>query len=117
LLSLSFFLSMVGAVLSAAHGTAPSVPGPGSALIYLLCFGPALAYAGIYRRREREHGLRLGTAVLYVHLYVLYNLMWFLAGWRAVGRIVLRKHGWAKTERVAESPTPASAGTFSAPGT
>ncbi|QXJ23777.1 glycosyltransferase family 2 protein [Actinomadura graeca] len=63
---------------------------------YGMTFGPAAAYAFVYRRREpvsRSYSLLLG------HLYVIYGYIWFVSGWWALGRVVTGKHGWLKTAR------------------
>jgi 1,2-diacylglycerol 3-beta-glucosyltransferase len=71
---------------------------------YLLAVGPAVAYSVVYWTRERDSGLSLPRAVALGHLYVVYGLIWYLAGWRAVGRTLRGESGWAKTERTAEEP-------------
>lgn len=70
---------------------------------YLLAVGPAVAYSVVYWTRERDSGLSLPKAVALGHIYVAYGLIWYLAGWRAVGRTVRGESGWAKTERTAEA--------------
>jgi hypothetical protein len=48
------------------------------------------------------------------HLYVGYGMIWYASGWWAVVRTLRGRTGWAKTERVAETPValslPAAAG-------
>lgn len=68
---------------------------------YLLAFGLAPVYAWVYSRREPSVGI--GRALLLGHLYSLYGYLWFVCGWRAVGRIVAGRGGWAKTRRTVES--------------
>lgn len=81
------------------------------AVIYLVSFGPSLYLATLYRRRSRDISRR--SALLMAHLLALYNYIWYLAEWKAVARIVLRKSGWAKTRRTAE--TEVAAGEKKAP--
>ena len=82
-------------------------------LWYLLTFGLAPFYAFAYWMQADSVTYR--KALGYAHLYNIYGYMWFLAGWRAVGRIVLRKSSWSKTGRIAEA-TPAGAASGVAPG-
>ena len=69
---------------------------------YVIAFGPALVYAWIYWRIERNQGLNLLKAVGYSHLFVLYGLLPSIYGWRAVARELTGRTGWAKTAREAE---------------
>jgi hypothetical protein len=82
------------------------------AFTYALTFGPALIYSCVYWTRERHTGMSLIRVAALAHLYVCYGLMWYAAGWWAVGRTLRRRTSWAKTERVAEAPVlqPAAAG-------
>lgn len=68
---------------------------------YFFTFGPAMLLSLIYLKSERSLGL--GRALVLAHLFVPYSLLWMVAGWRAVGRILLGKKGWAKTERLKEN--------------
>ena len=38
-----------------------------------------------------------------IHLYVLYAVLWYVAGWKAAWRAARGKNGWAKTERTVEN--------------
>jgi cellulose synthase/poly-beta-1,6-N-acetylglucosamine synthase-like glycosyltransferase len=67
-------------------------------------FGPLYALCWLYQRRSGDIS-RLGTFGL-AHLLALYNWVWYVALWRAVARIVLRRGGWAKTDRVKEDHEP-----------
>jgi 1,2-diacylglycerol 3-beta-glucosyltransferase len=84
----------VVALLLADHGM-PLV------LAYLLCFGTAYPYAYVYWMRGRMGFVR---ALLLAHLFELYSHLWLISGWWAVVRIARRKGGWAKTDRLAETP-------------
>lgn len=70
---------------------------------YLIAFGPALLYGLVYWSQERHSGLKPLAAVGLVHLYVLYAVLWYVAGWKAAWRAVRGKNGWAKTERTVEA--------------
>ena len=72
---------------------------------YLFASGAAVVFGWVYRSEERVHGLSLPGAVLLMHAYVGYAVLWYIAGWRAVGRVILGHTGWTKTDRVAE-PAP-----------
>lgn len=68
--------------------------------LYLFSFGPALLLAVLYRRKGGDLS-RVGTLAL-GHVLALYNVIWYIAEWRAVGRILTRRGTWAKTGRVVE---------------
>jgi 1,2-diacylglycerol 3-beta-glucosyltransferase len=112
LLSASFVISLADCVVLAAQGRSPF--GWWIASTYALTFGPALVYGCVYWSRERAEGVSLLRVAWYSHLYVCYGMMWYVSGWWAVGRTLRGRTGWAKTDRVAESPvlSPVSPGTF-----
>lgn len=72
---------------------------------YLIAFGPVLLYGTVYWQVERDTGLSRLALFFMLHLFVFYSILWYLAGWRAVFRVVARRSGWAKTERLKEQPT------------
>lgn len=96
----SFLISALASLLYATSGHNPA--GWWLLWTYLLSFGPALAYSAIYWRRERAQGPGLVRCLGWAHLYTVYGLMWYAAGWWAVARIVRGQHGWAKTGRAVE---------------
>lgn len=99
-LTLSFATWMIGVAINLATGTANL----SWQLLwtYVLAFGPGILLSLVYR--GQEPGLGMAKAILLGHLYVLYCLLWILAGWRAVWNQLRGKTGWAKTERVKEEP-------------
>jgi cellulose synthase/poly-beta-1,6-N-acetylglucosamine synthase-like glycosyltransferase len=107
LLSASFLVSAASAVLGAAQGRGPL--GWWIATTYALTFGPAMAMSSVYWARERHEGVGALRTMALAHLYVGYGMLWYASGWRAVGRTLRGQTGWAKTDRVAESPGPAAA--------
>ena len=108
LLTVSFTVVLANCVVLAATGQEPF--GWWVAATYALILGPALAYAGVYWKQERDTGLRLVKAFWLAHLYVGYSMIWYASGWRAAVRAVRGQTGWAKTDRVADGPaaTPAT---------
>jgi 1,2-diacylglycerol 3-beta-glucosyltransferase len=100
----SFVLSALASVVYAVSGSHPDWSW--LLVTYVLSFGPALAYCTVYWRRERAQGSGLLRCCGWAHLYVLYGLMWYVAGWWAVARIARGQHGWAKTERTVEVEEP-----------
>jgi 1,2-diacylglycerol 3-beta-glucosyltransferase len=67
---------------------------------YLLTFLPPVILGLLYAQRsDHEHRL---AAIGKGHVHVFYAYLNMAAGWRALARIALRRHGWAKTARVAE---------------
>lgn len=79
--------------------------------VYLLMFGPALYYGWAYARHVDE--VSLPRALGIAHLMPLYTYMWYVAAWRALTRLVMRRQGWAKTDRLAEpgsAPAPTAVG-------
>jgi hypothetical protein len=103
LLTASFVVSSIDSVIIAVHGHNPLTWWTAST--YLLAFGPSTAFTYLYWLEERCNRLSLLTAWGLAHLYVLYGLMWYVAGWRAVWRTARRRTGWVKTDRVAEPVT------------
>lgn len=97
LLTASFVLVLAGVALG---GPSPQTGSFRWLLVaYALAVGPALVYSQVYWSRDRTDGLSRGRAVMMAQFYALYGLMWYLAGWRAVGRILLDRTHWAKTSR------------------
>ncbi len=70
------------------------------AVWYSFTFGPALYLLFHYRRRTRE--MSIIGAFLTAHVYAAFQLIWYLAGWKALARIITRRRGWVKTERYVE---------------
>jgi 1,2-diacylglycerol 3-beta-glucosyltransferase len=64
---------------------------------YILAFGPSIALGHFYSKGAGDYGR--WRSILLLHGMVLYNGFWYLAGWKALARLVLRKRAWAKTER------------------
>ncbi|MEX5634617.1 glycosyltransferase [Parafrankia sp. FMc2] len=73
---------------------------------YVMAACPALICGLIYRSREPLVGLGMLRLAGYAHLYLAYSLVWFVAGWWALARVVGRRTSWHKTAR---SPEPARA--------
>ena len=106
LLTLSFLITLITAVVVTVldwHQPWAWVIGA-----YVIAFGPGLIYGLIYWRIECHEGLGLLKTIGYAHLFVLYGLLPSLYGWRAVGRTVAGRTGWAKTAREAEPAEPAA---------
>lgn len=104
------FLLLVGSLLTLAFGLwvlalgVAAVTGelkfsPWWISSYVIAFGPAMLFGLVYWKHERERGLRVLSTIAFLHLYPLYATLWYVAGWRAVFRIVLGRSGWTKTER------------------
>ena len=71
-----------------------------AAFWYLLTFLPPVVLGLLYARRTE--GERVWAAIAKGHVQVFYAYVNMAAGWRALGRILLGRTGWAKTARVAE---------------
>lgn len=70
---------------------------------YWLTFALAMFLTvSVYARRER--GLRAWRVVLLGHAFAIYSLLWVVAGYWALARIIRGKRGWLKTERLADRP-------------
>lgn len=67
---------------------------------YVFSFFP-LVFSGLVYAHRREDIGRV-RALLLAHGFVIYNYVTFLASWKAVARILLRRDGWSKTARVSE---------------
>ncbi|MCT1445370.1 glycosyltransferase [Corynebacterium sanguinis] len=70
---------------------------------YLLAFIPMIILGLIYS--QSEPGMSPLRAAGLAHLYVAYSLLWSIAGGKAIINIMLGRRGWAKTERIQESPS------------
>ncbi|MBB2914539.1 cellulose synthase/poly-beta-1,6-N-acetylglucosamine synthase-like glycosyltransferase [Streptosporangium becharense] len=80
---------------------------------YVLTFAPAFLAGPLYARVSGD--LRWVRGLVYGHLFVLYNLVWLVAGWWGTGRMVIGRRSWLKTDRLTDREAgPAPAGT--APG-
>jgi 1,2-diacylglycerol 3-beta-glucosyltransferase len=96
------------AVMLAGMAVSPAarsvLASPGTAVAwYWLTFALALFLtASVYTRREP--GLARRRAVTLGHAFAGYSLLWLVAGYWAVGRILRGRRGWLKTERVADQP-------------
>ena len=71
------------------------------AVLYVLTFTPSLLLAWVYRRRSGDISRR--KAVALAHALSVYNYAWYVAEWRALGRMLLRRRAWTKTARVTEA--------------
>ncbi len=100
LFTIAFGLWVVG--LGAALFTGTLVFSPWWLSAYAIAFGPVMLFGTIYWQEERHSGLKWLGAVGVFHLFALYATLWYLAGWRAACRILMRRSGWAKTERMKE---------------
>jgi 1,2-diacylglycerol 3-beta-glucosyltransferase len=67
---------------------------------YLLTFLPPVVLGLLYAQRSQDEST--AAAVAKGHAQVFYAYLNMAAGWRALGRIVLRRDGWSKTARVTE---------------
>jgi cellulose synthase/poly-beta-1,6-N-acetylglucosamine synthase-like glycosyltransferase len=67
---------------------------------YVLTFLPHVVLGLLYAKRTE--GERALPAIGKAHVNVFYAYVNMLAGWRALGRILLGRTDWAKTNRVAE---------------
>ena len=92
----------VGALLFSAEGRA-QLASPGLLIDwYWLTFALALLLTlTVYLRREPELGMRRALAL--GHAFAGYALLWMVAGYWALGRIIRGRGGWLKTERVADN--------------
>lgn len=78
----------------------------GAAIWYLLAFWPSFITAVLAKRRDPE--LPWATAIVLAHGFIITNYVSYLCAWRALGRMITGRHGWVKTDRVAEK-TPSDA--------
>jgi hypothetical protein len=86
---------------------APGTPGVGAALWLLAMLLPGLAWAVMHRLRLRDE--RLSRCLVAGAAYPAFLLLGLVSTWRAIGRQLTGRNGWAKTERLVEEPIPAAA--------
>jgi cellulose synthase/poly-beta-1,6-N-acetylglucosamine synthase-like glycosyltransferase len=70
-------------------------------VLYVFTFLPSLLLCRTYRRRSGDIGL--GRMLVLAHALTVYNYVWYVAEWRALGRMLIRRGGWTKTPRVQEA--------------
>jgi hypothetical protein len=73
-----------------------------------LSFAPSFFWGVVYYRRAQHRSLM--SALLMSHALVLWSYVSYLAAYRALGRILVRRNAWTKTSREREDvvpPTPA----------
>ena len=103
--SILFTIPLIGLGVAITTGrwfTGLSITSIGNvALWYVLAFAPAILLAVAYRRHARDVSLMRALAI--GHLLVVYNYIWYLSAWRALGRIIMRRANWTKTARHLES--------------
>lgn len=105
LMTASFLVSLLAYGVRLVEGSNPA--GWWLLSTYLLAFAPAVAYSVVYWGREKQHGLSFPGAIVLAHVYVVYGLIWYVAGWRAVARILRGDGSWTKTQRTADVAVPA----------
>jgi cellulose synthase/poly-beta-1,6-N-acetylglucosamine synthase-like glycosyltransferase len=81
---------------------------------YWLTFALAVFLTvSVYARRAP--GLRPRNVVLLGHAFAVYSLLWIVAGYWALGRLVRGRRGWHKTERLIDKPSKSKAVASDAP--
>jgi 1,2-diacylglycerol 3-beta-glucosyltransferase len=103
-------LALLGAlaVMLAGAATSPAIRSellrPGVAVDwYWLTFALAMFLTiSVYARRERGLGLRRVAGL--GHAFAGYALLWIVAGYWGLGRLVTGQRGWLKTDRLADQP-------------
>ncbi|HSF99083.1 MAG TPA: glycosyltransferase family 2 protein [Ornithinibacter sp.] len=103
--SVLFPLPLVLTVLAAVGS--PGLPMSATSLVwwlvwYVLSFGMSIALVEHYRRMVGD--ISMARSLVLAHGLVIYNVVWYAAGWRAVWRILRGHVGWSKTPRLEESP-------------
>lgn len=88
--------------IAVSPGIRSSLARPGPFLgWYWLTFALAVFLTvSVYARREP--GLRAWKMVLLGHAFAIYSLLWIVAGYWALGRILRGRQSWQKTERLIE---------------
>lgn len=91
---------LIGAAIS--PGVRSHFAPPGAVLgWYWLTFALAV-FLAVSAYRRREPGLGYTRAILLGHAFACYSLLWTVVGYWALGRILLGRQSWAKTERLIE---------------
>ena len=106
LMSASFLLGLAAGVselVSHPVGVPWAAIAIRAAVVYLLGFGVMLVLASRYWQAEKSSGARPWQVVLWAHCYVIYVLLWYFAGWRALWRMLTGAKSWAKTARHVET--------------
>ncbi|NKQ52533.1 glycosyltransferase [Amycolatopsis sp. K13G38] len=99
---------MTGTSFGGVVATGADLPLAAAAWLATLAV-PGLLWGLVHRLRLRDEPLR--RALLAGFAYPLFLLLGMAATWRALGRHLLRRNAWAKTERLhEETPSPVLAG-------
>lgn len=77
--------------------------------LYVLSFGPSLVFFAVYWHQAKD--ISAPKAFLLAHVLTLYNYVWYLATWKALGRLVTGRNGWSKTTRLADEEDAGSSST------
>jgi cellulose synthase/poly-beta-1,6-N-acetylglucosamine synthase-like glycosyltransferase len=104
LVMLAGVLAMLAGGIASPHAWS-AIGRPATAVDwYWLTFALAMFLTvSVYARRER--GLRIWRIVVLGHAFAVYSLMWVVAGYWALARMIRGKRNWHKTERLADRPT------------
>ena len=81
----------------------------------LICAGWQTRYRRDVAVHRREPGLGPRKVVLLGHAFAIYSLLWIVAGYWALGRMLRGRQSWHKTERLIEEPSKTKAVVRDAP--
>lgn len=98
----ALLVMLAGMAVSPAIRSVLVRPGTAAAWYWLTFALAMFLTVSVYARREP--GLKHRRVVALGHAFAGYSLLWMVAGYWAVGRILHGRHGWLKTERLAEHP-------------
>jgi cellulose synthase/poly-beta-1,6-N-acetylglucosamine synthase-like glycosyltransferase len=94
---------LAGVAVSPAIRSLLASPGVAVAWYWLTFALAMFLTVSVYVRREP--GLRPRRIIALGHAYAGYALLWIVAGYWALARILHGRHGWLKTERLLERPS------------
>jgi 1,2-diacylglycerol 3-beta-glucosyltransferase len=99
-MTVSFVTASIGVAISPVAREQLLQPGPILSW-YLLTFLPGILFAVVYSRRADK--LPVWRMIVFGHAFILYGIMWMVAGYWGTFRLLRRQDGWLKTARLAET--------------
>ena len=99
----AFVVTVTAMAFSPAVRSELATPGVAVAWYWLTFALAIFLTASVYARREP--GLGRWRALALSHAFAVYSLLWMVAGYWAIGRVLRRRRGWLKTDRLLEPPT------------
>jgi 1,2-diacylglycerol 3-beta-glucosyltransferase len=107
----TIFFTIVTVILAARsykYGSLAWTVGGPKQVLSAYVFGFALSWTYAYLYWLREPSRKFWRILVDTHIFTFYVYFWLVSGLRAIGRILTKQNGWAKTARSKDTPTDAA---------